>query len=410
MQNIKCRLCKSGNLKMFLDLGFTPPSDSFLTKEELNQPETYYPLQVCLCMNCGHMQIGYTVSGEVLYCRNYPYDNSTSLTFRNHFISMSQHICKKFNLAKNSFVIDIGSNVGILLSGFKEQGMKVLGVEPAENIAKKAIERRIETIQGFFSSQMAKSIAEERGKVSIITATNVFAHIPDVDDFMKGICSLLDEKGIFIFEVPYALVMVEKLLYDMIYHEHLGYISIKPIIPFFKKFHMEIFDIEMIPTHGGSLRVFVGREGVWQISDAIEEFVKKEEMAKLHSLETLNQFAEKVKKHRDELLYMLLDLKRQGKKIVGIGAPAKGNTLINYCKIGTEILDCITEKADTKIGLYTPGMHIPIYPDDKLKSDKSDYALLLSWNLSEEIMKNLQFYKNNGGKFIIPFSQPRIVD
>jgi len=407
---MNCRLCKSEKLEMFLDLGFTPPSDSFLTKSELNKPETYYPLKVYICNDCGYIQLGYNVPGEILFCRNYPYDNSTSASFRRHFFDMSKKVSERFKLDQNSLVVDIGSNVGILLCAFKELGMKVLGIDPARNIASKAIEKGFETIPEFFSSELAKKIVKEKGKASIITATNVFVHIPDLDDFMKGIKILLDEGGVFVFEVQYAAILIKNLLYDMIYHEHLGYMSVKPIIPFIKKFDMEVFDIELVDTHGGSLRVYVGKKGKWDISSHIQDFIEREDKMKLYSLSTLKKFAEDVKKHRNNLVLLLLELKKQGKSIVGIGAPAKGNTLLNYCKIDTDILDCITENAETKIGLYTPGTHIPIHPDSKLIEDKPDYGLLLSWNLANEIMKNLDSFKKQGGKFIIPMPHPRIVD
>ena len=405
----QCRLCKSDDLELFLDLGFNPPSDSFLTKEQLDAPEMYFPLKVCLCRKCGHMQLNYAVPGDILYCRNYPYDNSTSESFRKHFMDMSGHIFSKFNLKKGSLAVDIGSNVGVLLSGFREMGMNVLGIDPASNLAEKANKRGIETIPEFFNSQLAEDLAGKRGKASVISATNVFAHIPNIDDFVEGIKALLEDNGVFVFEVPYALALIENMLYDTIYHEHLGYISVKPMVPFFKKFGMEIFDIEMVNTHGGSLRVFVGRAGKHYVSSAIEDYVKKEEKAKLHNIERLKKFSEGVKKHRQELMALLLSLKKEGKKIAGVGAPAKGNTLLNYCKIDTDILDYLTERADTKIGLYTPGTHIPIYHDNKLKEDNADYALLLSWNLATEIMKNLSWFTEKGGKFIIPMPHPRIV-
>lgn len=405
----KCRFCRSTELEQFLDLGFTPPSDSFLTKRQLDEPESYFPLRVCICKNCGHMQLDYTVPGDILYCRNYPYDNSTSKSFRNHFIEMSRHVCSKFNLKHGSLVIDVGSNVGVLLSGFKEQGMKVLGVDPASNLAQKANKRGIETIPKFFNSGLANEILKEKGKASVITATNVFAHVPEIGDFVESIKLLLEDEGVFIFEVPYSLILIQDMLYDTIYHEHLGYISVKPIVPFFKRHGMDVFDIEMVQTHGGSLRVFAGKEGKRKISAVVKEYVEKEEKAKLHSIETLRKFALGVKKHRQELMSMLNDIKRQGKGIVGVGAPAKGNTLLNYCKIDNDILDYITERAETKIGLYTPGTHIHIVPDQKLMEDKPDYALLLSWNLADEIIKNLGDYKKQGGKFIIPMPHPRVV-
>ena len=404
----QCRFCKSKELEFFLDLGFTPPSDGFLTKGQLEEPEIYFPLKLCLCMECGHIQLNYTVPGNILYCRNYPYDNSTSESFRRHFMDMSRHICNKFGF-KKGLAVDIGSNVGVLLSGFKEMGMAVLGIDPASNLAEKANKRGVETIPKFFNSQLAKEIAGKRGKASVITATNVFAHIPNIDDFVEGVKLFLDENGVFVFEVPYVLTLIENMFYDTIYHEHLGYISVKPIISFFKKFGMEIFDIEMVNTHGGSLRVFVGMAGKHGISPVIADYAKKEELAKLHTMERLKKFADDVKKHRQELMVLLLDLKTKGNKIVGVGAPAKGNTLLNYCKIDKDIIDYLTERAETKIGLYTPGTHIPIYPDDRLKEDKVDYALLLSWNLATEIMKNLDWFAKKGGKFIIPMPHPKII-
>ncbi|MEK6946966.1 MAG: class I SAM-dependent methyltransferase [Nanoarchaeota archaeon] len=407
---MKCRMCEGDSLEQFLDLGFTPLADSFLKEEDLLRPETYYPLNVYVCHACGFMQLGYVVQAEILYCRDYPYESSITLTFREHFFDMSKIISKRFNLLPESLVIDIGSNVGLLLLGFKAQGMRVLGVDPAINIAKKAIENGIENIPLFFSSKLASKIAKEKGKASVVTATNVFAHIMDLDDFMRGIDLLLEERGIFVFEVPYALVLIKQMLYDTIYHEHLGYMSIKPLVTFFHKFGMELFDIEMVKTHGGSIRCFVGRKGKKDISPSIKEFIDNENIMQIYSIEHLRKFAGDVKKHRQALVSLLRDLKKQGKRIVGVGAPAKGNTLLNYCKIDTEILDYITEKSKLKIGLYAPGTHIPIYPDQKLIEDKPDYALLLSWNFADEIMKNLKDYTKHGGKFIIPFPKPRIVD
>ncbi len=410
MPNVnQCRMCKSEYLEKFLDLGFTPPADAFLTEDDLKKPETHYPLEVYICKQCGFIQLGYIVSGEILFCRNYPYESSVTKTFREHFFGMGKEICHRFDLKPNSLVADIGSNVGLLLSGFKSQGMKPLGIEPAVNIADKAISNGIETIKNFFSSDLAYEIINDKGKASVITATNVFAHIPELEDFMKGIEILLDDKGVFIFEAPYALILLRDMLYDTIYHEHLGYISVKPLAPFFQRFGMELFDVQMVETHGGSLRCFVARKSEYDISKNIEKFIQDEENMKMYLVATLKDFADNVKKHRNSLVLLLRSLKQNGKRIVGVGAPAKGNTLLNYCKIDIEILDYITEKSQLKIGMYTPGTHIPIYPDKKLMEDKPDYALLLSWNFADEIMKNLKDFSIQGGKFIIPFPNPRIV-
>lgn len=404
-----CRMCKSKELELFLDLEFHPPSDAFLTQEDLEKPETYYPLTVYLCKHCGLIQLGYVVPAEVLYDKNYLYESSMTSTGRGHFFDMSREICMTVGLAKGSLVVDVGSNVGVLLSGFKQQGMKVLGIDPAPTIAKIANENQIETWPEFFNDQIAMKIVKEKGKASVITATNVFAHIDNLDDFMKAVDHLLTEDGILVIEAPYVVDLIENLEYDTIYHEHLGYLSVKPLTLFFPRFGMDVFDIKKFPIHGGSLRVFAGRKGKRKISENVETFLALEEEKQLYSLQRLKEFADAVKNHRNELLDLLSQLKKEGKRIVGVSAPAKGNTLLNYCRIGNNLLDYLTEKSRIKVGLYSPGMHIPVVPDEQLLKDQPDYALLLAWNFAEEIMKNLKEFKNAGGKFIIPIPQPRIV-
>jgi len=404
-----CRMCQSPNMTKFLDLGFAPPSDNFLTKEQLNNEEAQYPLNVHICNDCGLCQLGYVVPPELMFNENYPYESSMTKTGSSHFISMAIEICKKFNLMPDSMVIDIGSNVGVLLSGFKSQGMRVLGVEPSSNVAKIAIKNGIDTISEFFSSKLALKICQQKGNASVITGTNVFAHIDDLNDFVKAADVLLTEEGIIVIEAPYLVNMLDNLEYDTIYHEHLSYLSMKPMVKFFKRFRMDVFDAEMQSIHGGSLRYFIGREGKRPISKHISEFLLLEEKKKIYSEERLKNFSEDVKNHRNELNTLLSNLKKQGKKIVGVSAPAKGNTLLNYCKIGTEILDYITERSNLKIGKYTPGMHIPVYSDDMLIKDKPDYALILAWNFAEEIMRNNEQYRSKGGKFIVPIPHPHII-
>jgi len=237
----------------------------------------------------------------------------------------------------------------------------------------------------------------------------VFAHINNLDDFMNGAKTLLKEDGIIVIEAPYLVNLIDNLEYDTIYHEHLSYLSVKPVKRFCKKHKMELFDVEMKKIHGGTIRYFIGRKGKQQISKNVSKFLKLENNHKIYSNKQLDSFAKKVESHRTELMKLLFDLNKSGKKIVGISAPAKGNTLLNYCRIGPEILDYITEKNPLKIGKYTPGMHIPIYSDKKLLTDKPDYALVLAWNFAEEIMKNNKSYKKNKGKFIIPFPHPKII-
>jgi len=345
-----------------------------------------------------------------MYNLDYPYESSTTKTGRQHFTNMATSIVKKFNVPRDSLVVDLGSNVGVLLLGFKEQGMDVIGIEPSLNIVKKAIENGIPTIPTFFSKDSVNQILRDKGKARVLTATNVFAHINDLNDFMEAADNLLDEKGIFVFEAPYFLNLLNKLEYDTIYHEHLSYISVKPMVQFFEKHGWTLFDIEKKTIHGGSLRCFVCRTGSYEITSKIDEYLDMEKKENIYAIETLDNFSSNVKQHKTKLVEMLLTLKKQGKTIVGVSAPAKGTTLLNYCKIDKQILDFITEKASIKIGKYSPGMHIPIFPDSKLLDEKPDYALILAWNFAEEIMKNNSNYIKQGGKFIVPIPEPVIVE
>ena len=405
-----CRMCKSPSLTQFLDLGFTPPSDQFLRKEQLLEPEVYYPLKVMVCSECGLAQLSYVVSPEVLYRHDYPYESSLTKMGQLHWAEFAQTTVKRLKLGSDDLVVDIGSNVGVLLEAFKNQGTRILGVDPASNIVRIAERRGIETLNEFFSIDVARKILSEKGHASVITGTNVFAHIDDLDSLMKSVDILLNEHGVFIIEAPYFVNLIKNLEYDTIYHEHLSYLSVKPLLRFFSRFGMEVFDIEQRDIHGGSFRVYVSRAGKMPISPVVFELLKSEEEMGVHTLNLLNQFSQAVQHNREELVWLLRQLKHDGKRIVGVSAPAKGMTLLNYCRIGTETLDFLTEKSKLKIGRVSPGMHIPVVPDDKLLEEVPDYALLLAWNFAEEIMGNLSSYRDRGGKFIIPIPRPRIVE
>lgn len=407
---LTCRMCQSKNMYKFLDLGFTPPADQFRRKDQLREPEIYYPLDVYMCEDCGLAQLGYVVSPEVLYRNDYPYEASTTKTGRVHWDSFAQRVVERFDLDGNDLVVDIGSNVGVLLSAFNDRGVRIQGVDPAANIVMIAHERGIDTICDFFNFETVQKILCEKGQASVITGTNVFAHVDDLYAFMENIRLLLNDDGIFIFEAPYFVNLIKKLEYDTIYHEHLSYLSVKPLLPFFNKFDMEIFDIEQVDIHGGSFRVYVGKKSLRPVSDIIEHLLREEEEMQIYSHDALNQFSDKVKNNRQELIWLLQSLKQEGKRIVGVSAPAKGMTLLNYCRIGNELLDVVTEKSLLKIGRFTPGTHIPVEPDSYLLEEKPDYALLLAWNFADEIIKNLDDFRKQGGKFIIPIPMPHIVD
>jgi SAM-dependent methyltransferase len=403
-----CRMCKSGNIYEFLDLGTSPLSDSFLTTEQFKE-ESFFPLAVHMCLDCGLCQLGHVVSPKLMFNKDYPYDSSTTKTGRDHFEKMGTDLCKKFDLQKESLVIDVGSNSGVLLNAFKTNGMKVLGIEPSSKLANAAIEKGIDSIIEFFSKDLIKKIIDNYGKASIITGTNVFAHIDDLDDFMITAESLLIEDGIIVLEAPYLVHLIDNLEYDTIYHEHLSYLSVKPMIEFCKKFGFEIFDIEEKTIHGGTLRYFISRKNKRKVTKKISEFLSVEHEKKIYSKKILENFARSVTLHREKLMKILNDIKKNGDKIVAISAPAKGNTLLNYCQINSQIIDYVTERNPLKIGKFTPGMHIPVYSDEKLLEDQPNYALILAWNFADEIIQNNSKYQEKGGKFIIPIPEPKIV-
>ena len=406
---INCRMCGSSNLEEYLDLGFTPPADQFLRKEQLAEPETYYPLRVVLCKDCGLSQLDFVVSPEILYRHDYPYESSITKTGQRHWAEFAKSVSKTLKLNKDDLVIDIGSNVGVLLEEFRNNGTRILGIDPASNIVRIAEKRGIETICEFFNLETVNQILKTKGKASLIVGTNVFAHIDDLDSLMKGVDKLLVKKGVFIFESPYFVNLVNRLEYDTIYHEHLSYLSVKPLIKFFAKFNMEIFDIQERDIHGGSFRVFIGRKGDRPVSPVVRKSVQKEEKMNLYSVKKLKNFAKRVKQNQHDLTWLLRSLKKRAKTIAAVSAPAKGMTLLNYCRLGPEILDFVTEKSQLKIGRHTPGLHIPVYPDSELIKRKVNYALLLAWNFADEIIKNLEDYRKIGGKFIIPIPNPKII-
>ena len=406
-----CRMCHGGRLHAFLDLGKTPPADFFPFNHQIAVQEESFPLQVAVCDDCGLVQLNYVVSPEILYCNDYPYESSTTAAGRRHWDEFAGTTVRMLGLTGSDLVVDIGSNVGVLLEMFRLHGTRILGVDPAANIAEIANRRGIETIAAFFDERAAEAIKARSGRASVITGTNVFAHVGDLDGLMRAVDQLLNDNGVFVIEAPYLIDLLNNLEYDTIYHEHLSYLSLKPMCRFFEKFDMEVFEVQRRDIHGGSFRVFVRRRNSSSrpVSAVIDELLAIENREAIHQHENLHRFAGAVAKNRDDLRELLLGLKSRGKRIAGVSAPAKGMTLLNYCGIGPDILDFVTEKAKLKIGRYTPGMHIPVLGDEALTERKPDYALLLAWNFAEEIMNNLKAFSDGGGKFVLPIPNPRIV-
>ncbi|HET6498096.1 MAG TPA: methyltransferase domain-containing protein, partial [Coriobacteriia bacterium] len=362
-----------------------------------------------LCNGCGLAQLSHVVSPEVLYRHDYPYEASLTQTGRLHWAEFAATVTDRLGLGADDLVVDIGSNVGVLLEEFRANGTRILGVDPASNIVRIAERRGIETLSEFFSVDVARQIVETTGQATVVTGTNVFAHIDDLDAFMEAVGVLLNDRGVLIIEAPYFANLVEHLEYDTIYHEHLSYLSVRPLVGFFARFGMEIFDVEQRDIHGGSFRVYVTRSGREPASPIVDELMRKEAVSGIHTVEVLAEFAREVQRNRRELIWLLQRLRHEGSRIVGVSAPAKGMTLLNYCRIGPETLDFVTEKSTLKIGRFTPGTHIPVVGDEALLEHAPDYALLLAWNFADEIMRNLQEYRDRGGKFILPIPRIKIV-
>ena len=402
-----CRFCTHSEITPFLDLGHTPLADQFLAKG--NFQETQYPLVVGKCNNCSLVQLTDVVDREILYQRDYPYESSTTRRGRQHFHQFAKSVVEQFSLNENDLVVDIGSNVGVLLEGFLSESVQILGVDPAHNIASIATKNNIPTINEFFSLELAEELVNKYGTATVITSTNCFAHIDDTHSLMDGIEVLLDINGVFIIEAPYLLSLLENTAYDTIYHEHLSYLSLKPLVTFLKKHGFEIFSVQHQEIHGGSLRIFVARVGTKKVSMDVGLFLRREIDFKIHSDENLKLWAQKVSSNRRDLIQLLDRLKKSGKKIAAVSAPAKGMTLLNYCNVGADYLEFVTEKSKLKIGKFTPGTHLPVLPDQALIDHGVDFALLLAWNFQEEIIENLSQFRSRGGQFIIPIPTPVII-
>lgn len=406
--NTNCRICKSGNLTKFLDLGKTALANSFLRKEALNDPEPKYPLRVFFCRDCGLSQLIDIVEPEILF-RNYVYFSSGMPVLPEHFRKYAEEVVSNFAKSEDDLVVEIGSNDGLLLGAVKSMGAKVLGVDPAVNIAKVANERGIETLPEFFNEKLAGEIIKKYGYAKVIIGNNVVAHIDDHHDLVTGVRNLLARDGVFIFEAPYLVDMFENYTFDTIYHEHLSYLSVRPLAKLFGKFGMEIFDVKIFPVQGRSIRCYTGKVGKHQVQPSVAELIKNEEKLGLNSLKTYIKLAKDIAEMKNKALALLKDLKNQGKKIAAYGAPAKGNTLLNYYGINTDVLDYATEELPSKIGLYTPGTHIPVIHVEVARKNPPDYFLLLAWNYKDAILKKEESFKNSGVKFIMPVGNCEII-
>jgi len=404
-----CRLCDSDQITPILTLAPTPPANAFVATEALEHEQERFPLELWFCEACAHVQILDIVDPAVLF-RDYVYVSGTSPVFIKHFEEYAKTLISDYALDPGALAVDIGSNDGTLLGFFKAGGLDVLGIDPAVDIAAGATASGIETWPEFFDTGLARRIRNERGPAAVVTANNVFAHADDLGGIADGIHDLLDDQGIFAFEVSYLLDVYEKTLFDTIYHEHLSYHSVKPLVDFFSAHGMRLIRAERIGTHGGSLRgIACRKEADHALDDSVATLIKREADLGLHDTDTFQAFGQHISALRDELGALLRGLKSAGKTIAGYGAPAKATTLMYHFDLGPGIIDFIVDDSPLKQGLYSPGMHIPVLPSSALAERKPDYLLILAWNFAEPIMRNNAAFIEAGGHFIVPIPKVEVL-
>lgn len=406
---MQCRICDNNDLREFLSLGKSPLANSFLSKEELAKEEPKYPLDLAFCTNCKLVQLTYIVSPDLMF-KNYLYVSSTSNTFKIYFTKMAEKISEDFGLNGTSLVVDIGSNDGLLLRGFKKCNVRTIGVEPAVNLAELAEQNGIETINDFFNGSTVKEIIKKKGHADVVTANNVFAHVDNISEFIENVRSLLKRDGIFVIEVQYLVDMLKKMTFDNIYHEHLSYFTLTSLLNFFKRHNMEVFNAQKVDSHGGSLKVFIKKpEGKFKINSEVNEIMKYEKNLGVDNFELYQKFADNVYSTKKKLVEKIKAIRSEEKTIAGYGAPAKSTTLLNFCSIDKNYINYIVDENPLKQGLFTPATHIPIVSPKMLDEKKPDYILILAWNFAEEILKKTKKYADSKVKFIIPLPEPVIV-
>jgi SAM-dependent methyltransferase len=411
----RCRSCGSNDLEMILSLGQTPLANSLLTAEELTKPQETYPLDLVFCPACTLVQITETVPPEKLF-REYLYFSSFSDTMLAHAQTLAERIINSRRLTGQSLVVEIASNDGYLLQYYKRAGIAVLGIEPAVNVARVAREKRgIPTLCEFFGQELAAQFKSEGKRADVAHANNVLAHVADLNGFVRGLELLLADDGVAIIEVPYVKDMIDGSEFDTIYHEHLCYFSLTSLSHLFERHGLRIEDVERLPIHGGSLRVFIRKKGTLSaggepVSSArLRQMLAEEATWGVDRLQFYQDFRAKVERLRRELLDLLGGLKTEGKSIVVYGASAKGSTLLNYFGIGSETIDFIADRSTFKQGLFMPGARLPIHAPDKLLEAMPDYVLLLTWNFADEILSQQDEYRRRGGRFIIPIPEVTVV-
>ena len=408
---MECRNCKKKLKHCFIDLGSSPPSNSYLIKSQLNSVEKYYPLQVYICDKCWLAQVIDYAGRDIFFNEFYPYFSSVSKSFLKHSEKYVNDVIKDFKLTKKNKIIEIACNDGYLLQYFKKKNYDCLGIEPSKSCASYAISKNIKVIEEFFGTELALKLVKKKIKADLIIANNVLAHVPDINNFLKGISIILKKDGISSFEFPHLLELIKHNQYDTIYHEHFSYLSILALENIFKKNDLEIFNVQQINTHGGSLRVFAKKKGSkkFRIQSGVLRIINLEKKYKLNSINTYKNFQKRAEKNKNELIKFLIECKRKNFKVAAFGAAAKGNTHLNYAGIRQDLISYVCDSAPSKQYKFLPGSRIPIYPPEYLLKNPPNYLLVLPWNIANEIVNQLNFPKKSKTKIFIAIPKIKIL-
>lgn len=405
----RCRFCSAPLSRTFVDLGMSPLCQTHIETHQLNHMEPFYPLHAYVCEKCFLVQLEeFVAPGDIF--SEYAYFSSYSDSWVQHAKRYADMMIERFGIGPKSLVMEIASNDGYLLQHFVKQQVPVLGIEPAANVAQAALAKNVRSVVRFFGTQSAGDISAEYGQADVLLGNNVLAHVPDLNDFVAGMKLALKPKGVITMEFPHLLRLVESNQFDTIYHEHFSYFSFITVEQVFAAHGLTLFDVDELPTHGGSLRIY-GRhkeDGDKPVTSRVTELRAREQVAGVNRLDYYSSFSEQVKETKRKVLDFLIHAKREGKTVVGYGAPGKGNTLLNYCGIRTDFIDYTVDRNPYKQGKYTPGTHIPIHHPDRIRETRPDYLFLLPWNLKDEIMQQMSYVREWGGRFVVPIPEIRV--
>jgi SAM-dependent methyltransferase len=405
-----CRSCGATLRHTFVDLGMSPLANSYVKLEQLNEPEPFYPLHAYVCAQCFLVQLESVAKPEDIFS-DYAYFSSYSDSWLEHARAYTDSITKRFGLNGKSWVVEIASNDGYLLQFFIAKGIPVLGIEPADNVAQAAVQKSIPTLVRFFGEDTARELTNQGKQADLIIGNNVLAHVPNLTGFARGMKILLHKNGVITLEFPHLMRLMEENQFDTIYHEHFSYFSLLTIRKLFNRHGLKVFDVEELTTHGGSLRIYAGHENdnLRPVGERVKDLLAREEKVGFTNLEHYLAFGEQVKETKRKFLAFLMAAKADKKSVVGYGAPAKGNTLLNYCGVGTSLIDYTVDRSPHKQGHFLPGTRIPIYAPERISETMPDYLLILPWNLKDEIMQQMSYIRDWNGRFVVPIPEVQVL-